>query len=161
MTRWHIGESGTTVALDDRGRGELTFTVTNVGAAQDRSMLEITPLDGASAAWFVVDEPQRVVGPGASVVYPVEIAVPATVPAGTFGLQAYAYSADTDPATSSVTSKRISVSLTRPGRVPLDALVVVGPDRRRGAPGDHRDHRPLTGRRRRGPHAAPGLRSVI
>ena len=99
MTRWHIGESGTTVALDDRGRGELTFTVTNVGAAQDRSMLEITPLDGA-------------------VVYPVEIAVPATVPAGTFGLQAFAYSADTDPATSSVTSKRISVSLTRPGRVP-------------------------------------------
>ena len=81
-------------------------------------MLEITPLDGASAAWFVVDEPQRVVGPGVSVVYPVEIAVPATVPAGTFGLQAFAYSADTDPATSSVTSKRISVSLTRPGRVP-------------------------------------------
>lgn len=116
--RWHIGESGTTVALDERGRGELTFTVTNVGTAQDRSMLDITPLDGASAAWFVVDEPQRVVGPGASVVYPVEIAVPATVPAGTFGLQAVAYSADTDPATSSVTSKRISVSLTRPGRVP-------------------------------------------
>ena len=114
LSRWQIGESGTAVTLDDRGRGEVTFTVTNVGEAQDRSMLAITPLDGAVAGWFVVEEPQRVVAPGASVVYPVDITVPPEVPAGTYGLQAVAYSADTDPQASSVTSKRISLALTRP-----------------------------------------------
>jgi hypothetical protein len=76
-------------------------------------MLAITPLDGAAAGWFEVEEPQRLVAPGASVVYPVEIAVPPDVPARTYGLQAVAYSADTDPLESSVTSKRISVVLTR------------------------------------------------
>jgi hypothetical protein len=114
LSRWQIGESGTSVALDDRGRGEVTFTVTNVGEARDRSMLAITPLEGAVAGWFVVEEPQRVVAPGASVVYPVDITVPPEVPAGTYGLQAVAYSADTDPQASSVTSKRISLALTRP-----------------------------------------------
>ena len=114
LSRWQIGESGTSVALDDRGRGEVTFTVTNVGEAQDRSMLAIAPLDGAVSGWFVVEEPQRVVAPGASVVYPVDITVPPDVPAGTYGLQAVAYSADTDPSESSVTSKRISLALTRP-----------------------------------------------
>jgi hypothetical protein len=114
LSRWQIGESGTAVTLDDRGRGEVTFTVTNVGEAQDRSMLAITPLDGAVADWFVVEEPQRVVAPGASVVYPVDITVPPEVPAGTYGLQAVANTADTDPQASSVTSKRISLALTRP-----------------------------------------------
>jgi hypothetical protein len=114
LSRWQIGESGTAVTLDDRGRGEVTFTVTNVGEAQDRSMLAITPLDGALADWFVIEEPQRVVAPGASVVYPVDITVPPEVPAGTYGLQAVAYSADTDPQASSATSKRISLTLTRP-----------------------------------------------
>jgi predicted nucleic acid-binding Zn ribbon protein len=112
-TRWQIGESGPSVTLDDRGRGEVTFTVTNVGGSQDRSMLTITPLDGAAAGWFEVEEPQRLVAPGASVVYPVEIAVPPDVPAGTYGLQAVAFSADTDPLASSVSSRRISVVLTR------------------------------------------------
>ena len=116
MSRWQIGESGPSVTLDGRGRGEVTFTVTNVGSAQDRSMLTVTPLDGAAAGWFQVEEPQRLVAPGASVVYPVEIAVPPAVPAGTYGLQAVAYSADTDPSRSSVTSKRISVALTRAAR---------------------------------------------
>lgn len=128
LSRWQIGESGASVALDDRGRGEVTFTVTNVGEAQDRSMLAITPLDGAAAGWFVVEEPQRVVAPGASVVYPVDITVPPEVPAGTYGLQAVAYSADTDPQASSVTSKRISLALTRaavPRRAPRWLWLVV------------------------------------
>ena len=128
MSRWQIGESGPSVALDGRGRGEVTFTVTNVGSAQDRSMLTVTPLDGAAAGWFQVEEPQRLVAPGASVVYPVEIAVPPAVPAGTYGLQAVAYSADTDPSQSSVTSKRTSGALTRaarPARTPRWLWVLI------------------------------------
>jgi hypothetical protein len=128
MSRWHIGESGPSLTLDDRGRGEVTFTVTNVGSAQDRSMLTVTPLDGAAAGWFQVEEPQRLVAPGASALYPVEIAVPPSVPAGTYGLQAVAYSADTDPSQSSVTSKRISVALTRaarPARTPRWLWVLI------------------------------------
>jgi len=114
MTTWQIGESGTTVALDGAGRGELTFTVTNAGTAQDRAVLTITPLDGAADGWFTVPEPQRPVGPGASVLYPVGVTVPPTTAAGTYGLQGVAYSADHDPGESSATSKRVSLTVGEP-----------------------------------------------
>ena len=71
MTTWQIGESTTELTLDGSGRGEVTFTVTNTGAAQDRAVLTVTPLDGAADDWFTVEEPQRAVAPGASVEYPV------------------------------------------------------------------------------------------
>ena len=114
MTSWQIGESGTSVTLNGEGRGEVTFTVTNGGTAQDRSVLTVTPLDGAAESWFTVDEPQRAVAPGASVVYPVAVAVPPGTAAGTYGLQGVAYSADSDPGESSVTSKRVGITVAPP-----------------------------------------------
>lgn len=114
MTAWQIGESGTELVLDGDGEGEVTFTVTNAGRAQDRAVLTVTPLDGAAEDWFGVDEPQRAVAPGASVVYPVTVKVPPGTVAGTYGLQGVAYSADTDPSESSVTSKRVGITVPPP-----------------------------------------------
>jgi hypothetical protein len=114
MTSWQIGESGTSVTLNGEGKGEVTFTVTNGGTAQDRSVLTVTPLDGAAESWFTVDEPQRAVAAGASVVYPVAVSVPEGTAAGTYGLQGVAYSADSDPGESSVTSKRVGITVAPP-----------------------------------------------
>jgi len=114
MTTWQIGESGTELVLDGDGEGEVTFTVTNASEAQDRAVLTITPLDGATDSWFTVDEPQRAVGPGASVVYAVKVKVPPGTAAGSFGMQGVAYSADTDPSESSVTSKRVGITVPPP-----------------------------------------------
>lgn len=114
MTTWQIGESTTELTLDGSGRGEVTFTVTNTGAAQDRAVLTVTPLDGAADDWFAVEEPQRAVAPGASVVYPVKVDTPDGTATGTFGLEGVAYSADTDPSESSVTSKRVSITVPPP-----------------------------------------------
>jgi hypothetical protein len=134
---WQIGESGTTLALDEGRRGELTFTVTNASTSADRAVLTITPLDGADDTWFTVPEPQRPVAPGASVVYPVGVAVPPAAAQGTYGLQGVAYSADRDPAESSATSKRVSLTVGPPAAgkgvptwvwlvVAAAALLVVG-----------------------------------
>ena len=114
MATWQIGESGTAIALDGSGRGEVTFTVTNASAGADRAVLTVTPLDGAADAWFTVPEPQRSVAAGASVVYPVGVLVPATMAAGTYAMQGVAYSADRDPGESSVTSKRVSLTVGAP-----------------------------------------------
>jgi hypothetical protein len=114
MTTWQIGESGTTIALDGTGKGELTFTVTNAGTAADRAVLTITALDGAAEEWFAVPEPQRAVAPGASVLYPVGVSVPLGTAAGTYAMQGVAYSADTDPGESSVTSKRVTLTMGAP-----------------------------------------------
>jgi hypothetical protein len=111
MGTWQIGESGPALALDPQGRGEVAFTVTNASAAADRAVLKVNPLDGAAVGWFTVTEPVRSVAAGGSVVFPVGVAVPSSVAAGTFALQGVAYSADTDPSETSVTSKRVSLAV--------------------------------------------------
>ena len=111
MGNWQIGESGTTLALDAQGRGEVTFTVTNASTAADRAVLTVNPLDGAADGWFTVTEPMRPVDAGASVVFPVGVTVPPSVAAGSYGVQGVAYSADTDPGETSATSKRVSVTV--------------------------------------------------
>jgi hypothetical protein len=132
MSNWQISESGTSVPLT-AGEGEVTFTVTNGGPATDRVVLTVTPLDGAVEDWFTVRQPQRQVGPGASAVFDVAVAVPLGTATGTYALQGVAYSADSDPSESSVTSKRItldvapSVAPKRPTRWPyiVAALIVL------------------------------------
>ena len=73
---WQIGESGTALALDPQGRGEVTFTVTDASTTADRAVLTVNPLDGAADGWFTVTEPMRPVAAGASVVFPAGVAVP-------------------------------------------------------------------------------------
>lgn len=111
MANWQIGESGTVVVLDNQGRGEVTFTVTNTSAQQDRAVLTITPLDGAADSWFAVEEPQRVVAPAASAVYHVAVTVPPGTAPSVYACQAIAYSADHDPSESSVSSKRVTIEV--------------------------------------------------
>jgi hypothetical protein len=111
MGNWQIGESGTALALDAQGRGEVTFTVTNASTSADRAVLRVNPLDGAADGWFTVTEPMRAVDAGASVVFPVAVAVPPGVADGSYGLQGVAYSADTDPSETSATSKRVSLTV--------------------------------------------------
>lgn len=131
MANWQIGESGTTITLDEQGRGEVTFTVTNTADRQDRAVLTVTPLDGAAESWFVVEEPQRAIAPGGSAVYRVAVTVPPGTPPAVYGCQAVAYSADRDPGESSVTSKRVALEVRRTEPAPQPALpwwifVVVG-----------------------------------
>jgi hypothetical protein len=110
---WAITESDTTVKLDDTGHGSVTFTVTNTGAVRDRSVVTVSALDGASEQWWRVEEPQRVVAPGASVDYLTELSVPPTTPPATYGLQAVVYSADADPSESSVTSNPVRFTIPK------------------------------------------------
>ena len=107
---WQIGESGTALALDPQGRGEVTFTVTDASTTADRAVLTVNPLDGAADGWFTVTEPMRPVAAGASVVFRRAWRCP-SVAAGSYGVQGVAYSADTDPSETSTTSKRVSVSV--------------------------------------------------
>ncbi len=122
MGNWQISESGTDLALDPQGRGEMTFTVTNASTAADRAVLTVNPLDGAADGWFTVTEPMRPVAAGASVLFPVAVAAPAGVAAGTFGLQGVAYSADTDPSETSATSKRVSLTVGDAAPAPSNGL---------------------------------------
>jgi hypothetical protein len=113
VSAWQISESSTSVTLRD-GKGNVTFTITNGAPAADRVVLTVRGTDGADDAWFVIDRPQRTVEPSASALVPVAIAPPAGTALGTYGLQGIAYSADSDPSETSVTSKRIEVVLPDP-----------------------------------------------
>jgi hypothetical protein len=114
MSTWQISESGTEVVLDDQGRGEVTFLVTNTAEAQDRSVLTITALDGAGESWFTVDEPQRLVPPKETANYLCKVLVPPGTAAGTYALQGVAYSADRDPGETSTTSRRVTFTVAEP-----------------------------------------------
>jgi hypothetical protein len=130
MSNWQISESGTSAPLT-AGEGEVTFTVTNGGPATDRVVVTITPLDGAVEEWFTVERPQRSIESGASAVFEVAVAVPLGTATGTYAFQGVAYSADSDPSESSVTSKRItldvapSVAPKRPTRWPYIVAAVI------------------------------------
>ena len=114
MSTWQISESGTEVVLDAQGRGEVTFVVTNTADTQDRSVLTITPLDGAGESWFAVEQPQRLVPPKETAAYVCKVLVPTGTAAGTYAMQAVAYSADRDPGETSTTSRRVTFTVAAP-----------------------------------------------
>src|SRR5262245_29449900 len=119
MSTWQIGESGTEVSLKGTPLvGEVTFTVTNSSPEQDRSMLTITPLDGAADPWFEVEEPQRLVAAGDSVTYLCQVKIPDGTPAGGYAMQGVVYSADRDPGETSATSKRVAIRVPEPNGKP-------------------------------------------
>jgi hypothetical protein len=118
MSNWQIGESGTAVILDDVGRGEVTLTVTNTAATQDRAVLTVTALDGAAESWFAIEEPQKAVPPGQSVTYLCKVQVPAETAPAVYACQFVVYSADRDPGETSATSRRITVEKKLPATPP-------------------------------------------
>jgi len=93
--------------LDEKRRGEITFTVTNHGAAQDRVVFVVEPGDGAAKEWFTVTNPQQLVSANGSVSYQVQVRVPPDVAAGEYECIGRAYSADRSPEDNSATSNRI------------------------------------------------------
>src|SRR5262245_6105291 len=108
-TKWVITTASDRIALDGTGSGETTFTVSNPSARIDRAVFDVVPGDGADAAWFTVDEPQRRVPGNGSVSYLMKVAVPAGATAGAYTVQGRVYSADSAPEEDSVLSGRLAV----------------------------------------------------
>jgi hypothetical protein len=107
-TEWVVTAAAERYELTPQNTGEVTFTVTNPGPAQDRVVFEVVADERAGRAWFAVDEPQRPVPGGGSVSYLVKTAVPGGTAPGTYWMQGRAYSASTPPEETSRLSGRVT-----------------------------------------------------
>jgi hypothetical protein len=66
------------LTLDAKGRGELSFSVTNTSARPLRARARLVPLGAAQAAWFTAPpEPEQTLAAGATHAYSVRVSVPA------------------------------------------------------------------------------------
>jgi hypothetical protein len=99
------------IELGPGGSGQVGFTVTNVGTAEDHVDLDVVPGDGAQRDWFTVSEPRRRLRPGASDTYLVSVAVPSTAPVGTYSVEARVWSSDRAPEETSRISGRVSFAV--------------------------------------------------
>lgn len=106
-TKWVVTAASERIVMDERRMGETTFTVTNPAEVVDRVVFDAVPDEGADESWFSVEEPQRVVRPGASVSYLLKVTVPKDTPPGSYAVQGRVYSADSAPEESSMLSPRV------------------------------------------------------
>lgn len=130
-TKWVITTPSDRITIDEAQQGQVAFTVTNPTSRPDRVVFDVVPGDGADAAWFTVDEPQRRVAGNGSATYLVRAAVPATAPPGSYSVQGRAYSADSTPEEDSVLSSRLVLEVAAkavppPKKRPWWILVVAG-----------------------------------
>ena len=130
-TQWVITAAAERITLDAAKKGETTFTVTNPGRRADRAVFDVVVGDGADAAWFSVEDPQRLIKPAASASYLVKAAVPAGATPGTYEIQGRVFSADEAPEESSVLSPRVLLEVPVPPapvkrRLPWWVFVVAG-----------------------------------
>jgi PASTA domain len=115
-TEWIVEVPAEPPVLDAQSRGEIVFTVTNVGTTTSRAVLDVVPVEGTDRSWFTVPEPRRPVAPGASETYHVTLAVPPGTRPGTYFTQARVYSDDSGiaPEESSRPSKRVQFEIPEP-----------------------------------------------
>jgi hypothetical protein len=106
-TKWVVTAAAERIVMSEQRRGETTFTVTNPSGSVDRAVFDAVPGEGAEGSWFTVEEPQRLVRPGASVSYLLKVVVPADTAPGSYAVQGQVYSADSAPEESSVLSQRV------------------------------------------------------
>jgi hypothetical protein len=107
-TEWAVTTGAERVALDSTGNADLIFTVTNNSAVNDRAVLDVVVEPPTDRSWFVVEEPQRLIPPSASVPFRVRVTVPPGAPPGSHYVKALVYSADTAPEESARYSNRIA-----------------------------------------------------
>jgi hypothetical protein len=108
---WTISAAAERVEPDAQGRAEATFTVTNNGPVDQRTVFDVVAGETANRAWFTVVEPQVLVPHGGSAPFLVRLAVPAGTPAGPRWFAGRAYSADRAPEETSVVSDRVAVEI--------------------------------------------------
>jgi hypothetical protein len=89
-------QSSDLIPLDQRGRGEVKFLVTNGLGRSVRARLHAEPDDaqGARSDWLIVDKAEHTFAPGGATMVTVKVAVPAGTPAGLYPFRLVAAAAD-------------------------------------------------------------------
>jgi hypothetical protein len=108
---WVVTTGADRVALDSTGGADVVFTVTNSSPVNDRAVLDVVVEPPVERSWFIVEEPQRLIPPSASVPFRVKIAVPPGAAPGTHFVKALVYSADIAPEESTRYSSRVAFEI--------------------------------------------------
>jgi hypothetical protein len=110
-TPWIVEPSTERVEL--RGNtAEVTFTVKNQQATQQRAVFEVVPGDAVAASWFAIEgERQRPIEANQSTQYKVTISAPPGTPVASYWFQTRVYAADVAPEESSTLSNRVTFSV--------------------------------------------------
>lgn len=123
--RWIVTTAVQRVAPDDRGRAEITVTVTNQHDSARPASVVLVSEDEAAQPWFSVAEAERAIEAGASVPFAVTVSVPPGARSGEYAF--YALVRSGDAGADEVRSNRVLLAVPPPAparrRRPVARLV--------------------------------------